>query len=717
MAMVDEYVPPEMMEFARQQEMAQVEAELNAESGDPNAGDGEEMTDDELQPIIAAEIEAAVDYIESDIAPDRIKATQYLRGEPFGDEEEGRSQFISRDVADTVNSIVPGIMRIFFGPEHVVEYAPSGPEDVAMAEQATDYVNHVFTKDNPGFLILHSLVKDLLARKCGIAKYWWDRRVEVSVSDYTGLGIDQMLMLLDELQQSGAEADVVAGEFNPETQLANVRLKIKKPSDGVRIVACPLDEFFINSDARGFGPYEFRTMGHGRDVPFSELVAMGYDKERLEEARGTSDWRDNSERLARQPVSTTTREDQPLDESQQPIYYAEAFTYLDADRDGIAELHKFCVAGPGKMILHHELVEDHPFAEFPCDPEPHTSAIAAQSMADRAMDIQKTKSGVVRATLDSLAEAVVPRTVIGQGINIGDVLNTERSGFIRATSSVENIKELTKTFVGPASFPMLAYLDEVRESRTGMSKTSQGLNPESLQNMSATAAANQFSKSHEVQELIVRIMAETGFKRMFRGILRLIHQNQRKSRMVNLRGKWVEVDPRAYKADMDVTVNVALGGTEQEKIAALLQVLGKQEQIMGVAGPDNALCGPKEYHNTLSRLLSSIGFKNPNLFFKDPAQPPAEGTQEPAEPPPDPKVQNETRKLDQDWAKHQNDMAQRSADRDQDAMLRVYEMNLKYKTSTDVAGIKAAADTMRVQANLRIQASEARNRPAIAALE
>lgn len=693
------------------------------ENGGEEPAEETGLTDDQLQEIIAQEIDSAINFIESDIAPDRIKATQYARGEPFGDEETGRSQFISRDVADTTNAIVPGLMRTFFGPEHVVEYVPAGPDQVDMAEQATDYVQHIITKDNPGFLIVHSVVKDLLIRKCGIVKYWWDRRVNVSVSEYTGIDIMQMIQLEETLAADGAAAEVVAGELDPQSGLASIRLKIKRVSDGVRVEAVPLDEFFINAEAKGFGPREFRTMGHGRDVPMSDLVALGYPPEEVEEARGASEWRDNQERLARMPIGET-RHDEPADESQEPIYYAEVYSYVDQDGDGLAELWKFCVAGPGRHILHKEIVDEHPFAEFPCDPEPHVSAIAASSIADRVMDIQKNKSGVTRATLDSLAEAVTPRTVIGQGINVADALNTERGAMIRATASVDNIRELTKIFVGPATFPMLAYLDEVREGRTGMSKTSMGLNPESLQNMTALAAANQFDRSHEVQELIARIMAETGFKRLFRGILKLIVQNQRKARMVQLRGKWVNVDPSAYKADMDVTANVALGATEREKISALDGIINKQEAILGSLGPENPLVGLKEYHNALGKRVAMVGFKNVNAFFKDPSAPPDPNAPQPqGQQQQDPKAlaelqkqQNDARKLELEFMKLQNDADQKNADRQQETMLKIYEINVRSKTNTDVATIKALAEGMRVNADLRIQASEAMNGKARAAV-
>lgn len=678
MAMPQEYIDPEI------------------EDEEPEEPEDEGLSDDEVQGIIAQEIDNAVDFIESDIAPDRIKATQYMRGEPFGDEEEGRSQFISRDVADTINSIVPGLMRMFFGPEHVVEYVPTGPEDVEMAEQATDYVSHIFTKDNPGFLIVHSLVKDLLIRKCGVAKYWWDKTIQVSVQDYSGLDIMQLIQLQQDFALESIEAELVAAREHPNGTV-DVRLKIKKPKDGVTIRAVPLDEFFINSDATGFGPGEFRTMGHGRDMTISQLVAMGYDPADLEEARGPSDWRDNEERQARMPT-TDTRLENPADESQTPIYYAEAYSYVDVDQDGIAELWKFCVAGPGLTILHKEMVDDHPFAEFPCDPEPHVSAIAGQSMADRTMDIQKNKSGIFRATADSLAEAVVPRLVVGPGVNISDVLNTERSSVIRA-DNVANVVPVKVPFVGADTFPMLAYLDEVRESRTGMSKTSLGLNPESLQNMTALAAANQFDKSHEMQELIARIMAETGFKRLFRGILRLIHQNQRKARMVQLRGKWVEVNPSAYKADMDVTANVAMGGTQREKINTLQGIAQKQEQILMAMGAQNGLVTPKQYYNTLTKITALSGFKATDQFWSDPDM------AEPQEPQPDPKAMAELQKAQNEQQK----LALQAEEINVKLMLGLAEIQARHKTTVDVASIKASTDILRIGADLKIQRSEAQN--------
>jgi hypothetical protein len=132
------------------------------------------MDETELQGIVGAEIDDAVDFIDNIVSPVRAKATEYYRGEPFGDEEDGRSQVVSFDVRDTVQAILPSLMRIFTASDYVVEFTPRNPEDVPMAEQATQYVNYIFNRDNDGFMVLHTAFKDALVRKAGIVKFYWD---------------------------------------------------------------------------------------------------------------------------------------------------------------------------------------------------------------------------------------------------------------------------------------------------------------------------------------------------------------------------------------------------------------------------------------------------------------------------------------------------------------------------------------------------------------
>jgi hypothetical protein len=87
----------------------------------------------------------------------------------------GRSSAVSMDVPDTIEGIMPQLMEIFAGTDEVVKFEPVGPEDVQAAEQETDYINHVFMNQNPGFLVLYSFIKDALLSKVGVVKVWWEK--------------------------------------------------------------------------------------------------------------------------------------------------------------------------------------------------------------------------------------------------------------------------------------------------------------------------------------------------------------------------------------------------------------------------------------------------------------------------------------------------------------------------------------------------------------
>ena len=157
------------MDYEINEMASELEAELNPDV----------MDDQELQGIVGKEIDDAIDFIDNWVSPVRATATQYYRGEPFGDEEEGRSQVVSMDVRDTVQAIMPSLMRIFNGSDRTVEYVPQNAEDVPAAKQATEYANFIINRDNRGFLEMHSAFMDALVRKVGILKCYWEDTTRV----------------------------------------------------------------------------------------------------------------------------------------------------------------------------------------------------------------------------------------------------------------------------------------------------------------------------------------------------------------------------------------------------------------------------------------------------------------------------------------------------------------------------------------------------------
>lgn len=669
------------------------------------------VTEDDLHGIVSAEIDDAVDYVDDVISPQRATAGEYYKGEPFGNEEEGRSQVVSMDVRDTVQAIMPSIMRVFFSASNVVEYAPNGPEDVQSAEQATEYVNYCLTRDNNFFNVCYSSFKDALIRKNGIMKIWWDEEKNVETIDYTGLDEQSFTVLVSDPDVELRDVEIETSETEtvgpdgmmmmsqtPATYSCTV---VRTTTKGrVAVASVPPEEFLIDRQAKSLEEAEF--VGHRRYVTVSDLVKMGYDLDEIEDLgyETTEDFNGNEEAFDRNPDATILGAGR-TDLASRKIEYIEAYLYVDMDGDGIAELRRVCVGGSAYRILHNEPCDHIPFVDFCPDPEPHT--FFGMSIADVVMDIQLIKSNILRNMLDSLAQSIHPRTAVVEGqVNLEDVMNTEVGGVIRMRAP-GMVQPFSQPFVGQAAFPMLQYMDELRENRTGISKAAAGLDANALQSSTRAAVAATVTAAQQHIELICRIFAETGMKSLFKKALYLVTTYQDAPRMVRLRNQFVPIDPRVWDASMDVLVNVALGtGTNEEKLAFLAQVAQKQEMLIQQGGvQNNPLVDLAQYRNTLAQMLALAGFKDPNMFFKDPAtQPPPPP---PAPPPPSPEeilaqvqaqsIQADIQKKAAELELEREEMLRkddRERDKiDADIMLKAAEIEAKYNTQVNTASIQA----------------------------
>ena len=656
----------------------------------------EVMDLDELQGIISMELTDAVSYIDTDLSPIRAKGTEYYRGDLFGTEEDGRSQVVAMEVRDTVSAMMPSLMRIFFSSENTVEFVPTGPEDVANAQQATDYCNFIFNSDNSGFLTTYATFKDSLVRKCGIMKCWWEEDETVRIEEYSGLD-DQTLQILMQEQ-----TDVMVMNTYPDQmmgQLHDVQIKRKIKGGRVRIMSVPPEELLLDRRARSFD--DSAIIAHRQMATVAQLIEMGYEEDEVRENITSNDLDTNEEYLARQPMSSFGVSVESANPMMERVLYVEAYLRIDYDKDGIPELRKVCCIGSGYKIVRNLPTSYIPFIDFPCDPEPHTSPLEAMSIFDITHDLQEIKSEILRNTLDSLAQSIHPRTAVVEGqVNIDDVLNNETGAIIRMRAP-GMVQPFSTPFVGQAAFPMLDYMDQIREDRTGMSKAAMGLNADALQSSTKAAVAATISASQGRIELISRLMAE-GMKKLFKSILFLVTTHQDKARMVRLRNEFVQIDPRAWDAAMDCSINIGMGnGDTNERVAALMQISAKQQEVLTQLGVVNPLVTPSQYSSTLRKIVELNGFKDPSQFFNQiPAdyQPP-----QPPQPKPTPEevlaqvqaqsiqadIQKKAAELE---LKRQQMMMDNDLNRDkmyQEMALKKYELELKYNVQINTAEITA----------------------------
>ncbi|HKW12933.1 MAG TPA: hypothetical protein VJS69_00465 [Candidatus Krumholzibacteria bacterium] len=593
------------------------------------------MAPSEVQASVRRLIDEAEQFRESELAERRAKATRYYKGEPFGAnskaaEQEGRSQFVTTDMRDAILAIMASLLRIFFGAEQPVEYAPHGPEDVKEAEQATDYISKVvLQQDNPGFLIFQSWFKDALARNPGVVKWWPEFTTKVRFEQATGITDDILtLMLMDEnvTMMRVEDGPPVAAPGPDGQQLLiptyNVSFRRTSREFRARFDCLPSEEVGWSKDARN--PMDASVLYHRTEKTRSELIEMGIPGDVIDEHGGTDASLTTAPEKQARSVNQNVTAPMAVEPSQKRSLYVEAFARIDTDGDGIAEERKFCGLGPGFHIVNGdglgEPVDERPFAFLVPDPEPHT--IVGQDVGDWTMDIQLLNSCVIRAILDSLSQSIFGKTFYSEGVvNAADIMSPAISQPVRVQEGVPPANAAfhwAPDFHGAKALPMLEVIQEIKESRVGHPRGAGGINADALQSSTQSAIGLMATAKQERIEMIARIFAETGVKDLFKGLLRLITKHQDGPRMVRLRNEWTPVDPRAWNAEMDVQVNVALGGglTEQ-KIAVLAGLAQKQELVLDKLGPSNPLFTLGHYRNTLAEALMLGGRRDISKFMGD----------------------------------------------------------------------------------------------------
>lgn len=573
------------------------------------------MDEQKLKVILEAEIEDSIGYVETETVEQRTKAINYYNRYDYGNEVEGRSRIVTGEVAEVVDGALPQLMRIFAGSDELGRFEPRMPGDEELAKQATELTNYVFFNDNDGVIILHDWMKDALLQKNGIVKYWWEEAEEPTKEEYKGLNAEELTLLFADGEMELISQDTEEVGIDPMGMPIlsyNVVIRKKKEVGRVCVENVPPEEFLIAKRDKSIKNARF--VAHRTVKTRSDLIALGYPKDEVDKMPSYNDLTYTPERVARFTQGEMPDETQTLDFTMQEVEVFECYIRTDFDGDGIAELRKVTYAGD--QIIDNEEADHIPFASICPIPMPHK--FFGQSLADRAMDIQLIKSTITRQILDNLYLTNMPRvTALDGQVNLDDLLTSAPGGVVRIKSQGA-VQPLSVPPTASQSFPMLDYMDQVLQKRSGVTQTSQGLDPNILQNTTATAiAAMQQAGSGRI-EMIARIFADTGVKDLFSGIFHLLLKYQDKPRVIRLRGKYVSIDPREWKNNYDVTVNVGLGtGSQDQKMAMAAMVMQKQEQILSTQGFANPLVTVGQYRNTLGKFIEAAGYKDSMEFFKE----------------------------------------------------------------------------------------------------
>jgi hypothetical protein len=654
-----------------------------------------------LQGILQAEIDDAIGMLDSETTEERGQSIDYYLRKPYGNEVEGRSQIVTGEVAEVVDGALPQLIRVFTASDDLGRFEPVGPGDEEGAKQATDYANWVFYKDNRGFALLHDWFKDALLEKTGTLKAYWEQKIDVNEEAYRGLTDNELLLLMsDGTRQIVAQETITEEVASPmgamQQTTHNVVVQKRINSGRIQIDVVPPEELIVSKKATCVEDAPF--IAHRRLATRSELIAMGFDPDQINSLPAYNSLDFTEERLARYSPGEEPFEQESLDETMQQAEVYECYIYVDFDGDGIAELRQIYYSGQQILTWANgteaNIKTDYiPFHVICPMPVPHK--FFGQSLADRVMDIQLIKSTITRQILDNIYLINNARSAVVEGqVNLDDLLNVTPGGVVR-TKAPGMVQPITVPDVTGSAYPLLGYFDSIQSKRSGVSDVQQGLDPNILQNVTAAAVAATTQAAQGKLELVARIFAETGVKSLFKGILHLLCKYQDKPRLIRMRGKYVEMDPREWSNQYDVSISVGLGtGSKQEQMAMLQMVLAKQEAILQAYGPANPLVSVGQYRATLGRFIEAAGFKDSAEFFKEI---PPEVDQALSNPPPQ---QQQPGPMDAMLAQAQ---AQIEIDR-QKALADIETKRIKAQADIQLAREKAAAELMLKREEFQVEA-------------
>lgn len=669
------------------------------------------MSDDDLLSLLIRKEQLASDYIHGQLGQEREDAMRAYHRMPYGTEEEGLSQMVSSDVQDTVEWILPALLKVFSSTDKAVSFEPSTAADVKATEQATDACNYVFFRQNNGFMVLYAAFKDALTVKNGAVMWRKHEQETVSSMPFKNATLDDLTLLLEEpdteimdAEQAPAvdqQGQPMLDEFGQPAMLISGRIKKVERKKTIKVEAFSPENLLVERDwtspVLDECPYVARLV----PVTVTDLQLMGYKDVTAEDlassARvdmGNQDKLTRVDRLDRDDA--LTGKDYQGDDSMASGWLRIEYVLVDIDGDGIAErveIHRL-----ESKILSVEVCSHVPIATW--SPLMNTHRWDGMSMADLVGDLQLLHTELMRQMLNNLYLTNTPRTKVltdanwSPLVNMDDLLDPRSGGIIRMRD-INAVTEQVIPFTAGASMPMLEHVEGMRENRTGVSRTSMGLNPDSLNN---TATGRQIDQSAAYQriELIARIAAELLVKPIFKGILKLLTDGDMEKMAFRLRDEFVEYDPNEWRDSYDMTIHVGLGTGDKMAQGQSLAAIWQMQQ----AAMQYGIATNKHLYNTAVKTVENAGFKDVQSFVQDPSkQPPP-----PPAPPPLP-IQIEQMKAQADAQKFQAQMQADMQKMQAQMQAEIQKFQAESQSVLAAEKIKAEAKLQEVRANLELQAA------------
>ncbi len=661
----------------------------------------ERKTEEEVQEIARRAVEDAIAHIESNVDPERNKAQRFYNGESDVAHNKGRSSIVATKCRDVVKQVMPSLLRVFLSNDKPAEFVPRTPADVAGAEQATNFAEYKM-EQNDGYTVLRNAFHDALVKKAGIVKAYYDETSAVKVEEYTGLTNDEFMSvasdpdaeILEHTEMFMAESAPDGSEITVTTHDAKV--SYTRDAGDIKITSIPPEDFFVDEKATCID--DAYAVGHRTEMTVGDLVEMGYDFNDVWDL-GSDDNGDESEQ-ARRGHSVEDNQSSSLDPTSRAVSVYEVYMKIDIEGTGSPLLYSLVLAGASMKLLSYDNADFVPLAVFSANPEPHS--FFSPCLVELIMEDQNVMTSLWRGMLDNISITNNPGVAYNDGVvNTADILNKEIGKVVRVKGQPgAQITPFTVPFTAGQTIPAMEYYDQLIQDKTGVSRASMGLDPDALQNTTATAVNAAVGAADDQIEAMARNLGEGGLRQLYAILLKLIRQHATAEEIIKVNGSFVPVDPRGWSSDMSVSINVGLGrGGKSERMATLQQTLQQQFTIMQSPGIAGSLVSLTQIRNTLADIQALGGVYNSDRYYS------------PMNPQMEAQLKHQAAQAAQAASQGQTDPNMINAQ----AVIAAEQIKAQAKKETDIAklrvdGQKAMAEEQRKRAELGIDNDLARDK-------
>jgi len=587
-----------------------------------------EINEGELLASLENSINAADSYAESEIGHQRDKGHRYYYGQPLGNERTGRSQHVSMDVFDAVESVKAMLMETFSADRDICRFDPQTAEDFVPAKMATALTNYIFYRENKGSKILHDVIHDALVAKTGIVKRYYKNYYEYDEETFEGLDEAGFSML-------ASDEAVTITEYAEEAQMAQVQdpqtgqmlemaqvmysgeLVRKIDKSKICIEVIPPEDFLITPRATDEEDADFCS--HRTSRTRGELLSEGYDPELIQRLDEDKDMHEDGS-LGRDSVDGY-RHDDSYEADNDREYVTIYESYMKKYRDDLQKCVVLKVLHSRRVLLDLEIVSEKPFRYFTPFPLPHR--FHGMSLADVLFDIQKTQSSLKRGVVDHTFMTNTSRFIANLSLvkNPRDLLDNKVGAIIDVNSpNPENVvRPLPMPNLSGTVFQAIENLETEKEARSGMSRMARGMDSTVVSKQNSSDLITQFMNASNRRIMVMaRNLAENFLKPLMHDIYRLAIENESQEKMLQLDGQFVSVNPQFLGDRTEMSVAVALTPEEQAQEAQMLLSLDQQFTMNPNDPTLGGMYSAPQRHAMISRAFELLNIKNGASFLFDP---------------------------------------------------------------------------------------------------